>query len=124
MMSIIAAVFFTILLVAGNTMAYAVRERTNELALLKAVGFTDRGVLGLVLAESFVLAGIGGAIGLALAWLLVSMGDPTGGSLPVFYISVRDLVIGVFLIAAMAFIAGILPALQAQRLRIADALRR
>jgi putative ABC transport system permease protein len=52
MMSIIAAVFFTILLVAGNTMAYAVRERTNELAVLKAIGFTDRGVMGLVLGES------------------------------------------------------------------------
>jgi putative ABC transport system permease protein len=124
MMSIIAAVFFTILLVAGNTMAYAVRERTNELALLKAVGFTDRGVLGLVLGESLLLTVLGGGVGLGLAWMLVSMGDPTGGSLPVFYIPVRDMVAGVVLIALMAFIAGILPALQAQRLRIADALRR
>jgi putative ABC transport system permease protein len=124
MMSIIAAVFFTILLVAGNTMAYAVRERTNELALLKAVGFTDRGVLGLVLGESLLLTVLGGGVGLGLAWLLVSMGDPTSGSLPVFYIPVRDMVAGVVLIALMAFIAGILPALQAQRLRIADALRR
>ena len=124
MTAIVAAVFFTILLVAGNTMAYAVRERTNELAVLKAVGFTDRGVLGLVLGEAFVLAGIGGALGLVLSWVLVSMGDPTGGSLPVFFIPVSDLVIGVVLIGVMAFIAGILPALQAQRLRIADALRR
>ena len=77
MVSIVAAVFFTILLVAGNTMAYAVRERTNELAVLKAIGFTDRDVLGLVLAESFVLVLIGGGAGLALAWFLVSLGDPT-----------------------------------------------
>jgi putative ABC transport system permease protein len=124
MMSIIAAVFFTILLVAGNTMAYAVRERTNELAVLKAVGFTDGGVLALVLGESLVLTALGGGIGLALAWLLVSAGDPTGGSLPVFYIPARDLAAGVVLILLMAFIAGILPALQARRLRIADALRR
>ena len=124
MMSIVAAVFFTILLVAGNTMAYAVRERTNELAVLKAIGFTDRAVLGLVLGESLVLTGLGGAIGLALAWLLVSTGDPTGGSLPMFYIPVKDLVTGVVLIGVMALVAGILPALQAQRLRIADALRR
>jgi putative ABC transport system permease protein len=124
MMSIVAAVFFTILLVAGNTMAYAVRERTNELAVLKAIGFTDRAVLGLVLGESLVLTGLGGAIGLSLAWLLVSTGDPTGGSLPMFYIPVKDLVTGVVLIGVMALIAGILPALQAQRLRIADALRR
>jgi putative ABC transport system permease protein len=124
MMSIVAAVFFTILLVAGNTMAYAVRERTNELAVLKAIGFTDAGVLGLVLGESLVLTVIGGSIGLLLAWLMVSAGDPTGGSLPVFYIPARDLVIGAVLIVLMALIAGILPALQAQRLRIADALRR
>lgn len=124
MMSIVGAVFFTILLVAGNTMAYAVRERTNELAVLKAIGFTDRGVLGLVLGESFVLTALGGGIGLFLAWLLVSMGDPSGGSLPVFYIPMKNLVVGVVLILVMAFVAGILPALQAQRLQIAEALRR
>jgi putative ABC transport system permease protein len=123
-MAIVTAVFFTILLVAGNTMAYAVRERTNELAALKAIGFTDRSVLMLVLGESFLLVGLGGAIGLGLAYALVSAGDPTGGSLPVFFISTGDLVIGVVLIALMAMAAGIVPALQAQRLRIADALRR
>ena len=124
MVSIVAAVFFTILLVAGNTMAYAVRERTSELAVLKAIGFTDRGVLGLVLAESFVLVVIGGGAGLALSWLLVSMGDPTNGMLPSYFIPTRDLVIGVVLIFVMAFVAGILPAMQAGRLRVADALRR
>jgi putative ABC transport system permease protein len=115
MTSIIAAVFFTMLLVAGNTMAYAVRERTNELAVLKAIGFTDRGVLGLVLGESFVITGLGG---------VVSLGDPTRGSIPIFYIPVKYLLAGVVLIGLMALIAGILPALQAGRLRIADALRR
>jgi putative ABC transport system permease protein len=124
LMSIVAAVFFTILLVAGNTMAYAVRERTNELAVLKAVGFTDAGVLGLVLGESLAMTAIGGGLGLGLAWLMVSAGDPTNGMLPVFYIPTRDLAAGLALILATAFIAGILPALQAQRLRIADALRR
>ena len=119
-----SAVFFTILLVAANTMAYTVRERTNELAVLKAIGFTDRGVLALVLAESLALTFVGGAIGLGLAWLLVSMGDPTNGSFPVFYIPIVDLFLGLALIVTMAFVAGILPALQAQRLQIADALRR
>ena len=122
--SIMSAVFFTILLVAGNTMAYTVRERTNELAVLKAIGFTDRGVLGLVLGESLALTLVGGVFGLALAWLLVSMGDPTDGSFPVFYLPTGSLLVGLLLIAAMAFVAGILPALQAQRLQIADALRR
>jgi putative ABC transport system permease protein len=122
--SIMSAVFFTILLVAGNTMAYTVRERTNELAVLKAIGFTDRGVLGLVLGESLALTFVGGVLGLGLAMLLVSMGDPTDGSFPVFYLPVSSLLVGLILIVAMAFIAGILPALQAQRLQIADALRR
>jgi len=124
MMSIVAAVFFTILLVAGNTMAYAVRERTNELAVLKAIGFTDGAVLGLVLGESFLLTFLGGGIGLALAWLLVSMGDPTNGSIPAFFLPTKDLLLGLVLIGLMALVAGILPALQARRLQIADALRR
>jgi putative ABC transport system permease protein len=122
--SIMSAVFFTILLVAGNTMAYTVRERTNELAVLKAIGFTDRGVLGLVLGESLALTLVGGVLGLGLAMLLVSMGDPTDGSFPVFYLPSSSLLLGLLLIVAMAFVAGILPALQAQRLQIADALRR
>jgi putative ABC transport system permease protein len=122
--AIVTAVFFTILLVAGNTMAYAVRERTSELAALKAIGFTDASVLILILAESLVLVGMGGAVGLALAVMLVSAGDPTGGSLPVFFISSDDVLLGGALIVVMALASGILPALQAQRLRIADALRR
>jgi putative ABC transport system permease protein len=105
-------------------MAYAVRERTNELAVLKALGFTDIGVLGLILGEALLLTAIGGGIGLLLGWLMVRGGDPTNGMLPVFFIPDRDLVIGIVLIAVTAFVAGILPALQAQRLRIADALRR
>jgi putative ABC transport system permease protein len=123
-MSIMLAVFFTILLVAGNTMAYTVRERTNELAVLKALGFTDQGVLSLILGESLALTLVGGLTGLAMAWFLVSMGDPTQGSFPVFYIPVRSVFSGLGLIAVMAFIAGIIPALQAQKLQIADALRR
>jgi len=99
-------------------------QRTNELAVLKALGFTDRGVLGLVLGECTLLTAIGGGLGLLLGWLLVGMGDPTNGSLPVFFVPNRVLVTGIVLIAVMAFLAGILPALQAQRLQIADALRR
>jgi len=124
MMSIIAAVFFTILLVAGNTMAYAVRERTNELAVLKAIGFSDRGVLGLILGESAAMTVLGGAAGMFLAWLLVSLGDPSRGSLQVFFIPTQIYLIGALLVLGVALAAGILPALQARRLRIADAMRR
>jgi putative ABC transport system permease protein len=123
--AILTAVFFTILLVAGNTMAQTVRERINELAVLKAVGFTDRGVLALVLGESCLLAGLGGFAGLGIAWLLITVnGDPTGGAFPVFYFPVEDVALGIGLVLAVGIAAGILPSIQAQRLRIADALRR
>ncbi len=125
MMAILSAVFFTILLVAGNTMAQSVRERTEELAVLKAMGFTHRGVLALVLAESCLLAMLGGFLGLAIAWFLISLGDPSGGALPIFFFPTRDLVLGFFLVLLLLGLAtGLLPALQAQRLQIADAMRR
>ena len=75
--AILGAVFFTILLVTGNTMAQAVRERTGELGVLKAIGFTNGQVVALVLAESCLLTVLGGALGLGLAWLVIARGDPT-----------------------------------------------
>jgi len=121
---ILTAVFFTLLVVAGNTMAQSVRERTNELGVLKTLGFTNGSVLVLVLAESCALAFLGGGIGLALAALAISGGDPTGGYLPIFYFPGRDVVWGVAFVFVLGFVAGILPAVQAMRLRIVDALRR
>jgi putative ABC transport system permease protein len=122
--AIVGAVFFTILLVAGNTMAQSVRERTGELAVLKAVGFSDHHVLGLVLAEAMAIAAVGGFVGLALGWFMISAGDPTGGLLPIFYLPRKDILIGVALVAVLGLSTGLVPALQASRLRIADALRR
>ena len=124
MMAILAAVLFTILLVSANTMAQAIRERTNELAVMKTLGFTDGHLLALVLCESVLLAVVGGGIGLALAWAITQNGDPTGGFLPAFFLPNRDLVLGVGLILLLGTCAGLLPALQASRLRIVDALRR
>jgi putative ABC transport system permease protein len=121
---ILAAVFFTLLLVAGNTVAQSVRERTSELAVLKTLGFTHGQVLGLVLAESCALAILGGGAGLALGALGVSTGDPTGGFLPVFFIPRPDAVWGVVFVLALGLVTGFLPALHAMRLRIVDALRR
>jgi putative ABC transport system permease protein len=122
--AIVGAVFFTILLVAGNTMAQSVRERTGELAVLKAVGFSGHHVLGLVLAEAMAIAAVGGFVGLALGWFMISAGDPTGGLLPIFYLPRKDILIGVALVAVLGLSTGLVPALQASRLRIADALRR
>lgn len=124
MVAILGAVFFTILLVAGNTMAQSVRERTDELGVLKAVGFTNGQVLLMVLGESCLLAGMGGALGLAVAWALISRGDPTGGSLPMFFFPTGALLVGVGLSVALGLAAGAMPAVQAMRLRVAEALRR
>jgi putative ABC transport system permease protein len=124
MQAILSAVFFTILLVAGNTMAQSVRERTGELAVLKAVGFTSGQVLGLVLAEALTIAALGGFAGLAISWFLISLGDPTGGSFPVFFFPRRDLIIGAIFVVALGIATGFFPAIQAGRLQIAHALRR
>jgi putative ABC transport system permease protein len=111
-------------LVAASTMAQSVRERTSELAVLKTLGFSGGAILGMVLAESLFIACLGGGIGLALAWLIVQQGDPTGGMLAIFVLRPRDIGIGVGLMIAMGMLAGVMPAFAAMRLRITDALRR
>jgi putative ABC transport system permease protein len=122
MLAIGSVVFFTLLLVTGNTMAIAVRERTNELAVMKAVGFSDGFVLGLVLAESVLIAAVGGGLGLWLARAVVAQ-DLTHG-LVLMYLSGAAIVGGVALTLATGVLAGLLPALGAMRLSVVDALRR
>ena len=117
-----AVVFFTLLLVTGNTMAIAVRERTNELATLKAIGFTSRFVLGLVLAESLLIAIFGGVLGLWLARVITAQ-DITGG-LILLYLPASALAIGLVIALFTGMIAGLIPAVNAMRLNVAAALRR
>ena len=123
-MSIGAVVLFTLLLVTGNTMAMAVRERVPELGVLKTLGFGDKTVLFLVLAESLVIASVGGALGIGLAKLFTMGGDPTGGMLPVFYLSNGEMLLGLGIAIFVGLAAGSIPALTAMNLRIVDALRR
>jgi putative ABC transport system permease protein len=117
-------VFFTLLLVTGNTMALAVRERMGELAVMKAVGFSDRFVLFIVLAESVFVAIVGGAIGLFLAKLFTLSGDPTGGVLQTFILPTSAMAVGILAAIGIGLLAGIMPATTAMRLRVVDALRR
>jgi putative ABC transport system permease protein len=123
-MAIGGIVFFTLLLVTGNTMALSVRERMGELAVMKAVGFSDRFVLFIVLAESLTVALIGGLIGIALAKLMTLGGDPTGGILFSFVLPISAVVLGILAALGIGMLAGIIPATNAMRLRVVDALRR
>ncbi len=122
--AVLSAVFFTIVIIAANTMVQAVRERTGELAVLKTLGFTDGGVLALVMAESLILVGAAGGLGLWLGHALVGLGDPTGGFMPTFLMPRRDIAVGVLLVIGLGLAAGAVPAWAATRLRIVDALRR
>lgn len=124
MIAILGPVFLTILLIAANTMTQSVRERTAELGVLKAMGFSDRRIMAVVLAESCFLAGLGGGIGLGTAWLVISAGDPTRGGLPLFHFPALDLLRGAALVAVLGAVTGILPAMQAMRIQVAEALRR
>jgi putative ABC transport system permease protein len=124
MASIGAVVFFTLLLVTGNTMAIAVRERTGELAVLKTVGFSDRAVLALVLAESVVIALLGGGAGILLAQLFTLGGDPTRGMLASFYLPGWGVALGAGLSLLVGLLAGVIPAWSAMRLQVVEALRR
>jgi putative ABC transport system permease protein len=124
MVAILAAVMFTMLLVAANTMAQSVRERTSEVGVLKTLGFSNIAILSLVLGESVLIAVLGGSLGLALSWLIVQQGDPTNGMLPIFILPGRDVVVGAVMIVVLGLIAGALPALTAMNLKITDALRR
>ncbi len=117
---ILFAVFFTLLLVVGNTMAQSVRERVPELAILKTLGFSDGSVLGFVLAEALLICVIGGLAGMGIATFLGSLAG-RGGNFPLAVDSgVWLMGLGAMLLMSIA--VGLLPALRAQRLKIVDAL--
>jgi putative ABC transport system permease protein len=121
--SIMGAVFFTLLLLTGNTMAQAVRERTSELAVLKTLGFSSAGVLGLVLAESVLLVLLGGVLGLGLAALLGPMlSAGSGGMVNMPPVGLGSWLLGLGLMVTIGLLVGALPATRAMRLNIVDAL--
>jgi putative ABC transport system permease protein len=120
-----SVVFFTLLLVTGNTMAISVRERTSELAVLKAIGFTDRSVLFLVLAESMAIALVGGILGLLLAAAAIpALGVTLAGLLPQLILSKSTLILGLVFALIVGATSGLLPGIGAMRMRVVNALRR
>jgi putative ABC transport system permease protein len=124
-LSIGVVVFFTLLLVTGNTMAISVRERTSELAVFKAIGFSDRAVLFFVLAESLMISVIGGLLGLLLATVAVpALGKALNGLLPNLILAPSILALGLLVAVAVGIISGLLPGIGAMRMRVVNALRR
>jgi len=120
--AIMSAVFFTLILLTGNTMAQAVRERIPELAILKTIGFTNRSVLGLVLAESILLILIGGLIGIGIAAIIVPVLSGSAGGLLPNVVRLNTWLVGLALMLAIGVVVGWLPALRGMRLQIVDAL--
>jgi putative ABC transport system permease protein len=123
---VVGAVLFGMLLVIGNTMAQSVRERTNELAVLKTLGFGNGLVLSLVIAESCLLALAGAGLGLLFSWGVLTplVGMMMKQFLPVFYIPGWGIALGFGIALVLGLLTGLLPGIQAMRLRIVDALRK
>ena len=120
---ILLAVFFTILILTGNTMAQSIRERIPELAILKTLGFSDTRVTALVLAESVLLLGLGAALGMAAAAaLLPAVNGSTGGRFPPLFVTEATWLLAAALALLLALAVGLPPALRARRLRIVEAL--
>ena len=120
---ILLAVFFTILILTGNTMAQSIRERIPELAILKTLGFSDRTVTALVLAEAFTLILGGGAIGMGAATALMpAVNRSTGGRFPPLFVSPDTWLLALVVAVALALAIGLPPALRVARLKIVDAL--
>jgi putative ABC transport system permease protein len=120
---ILAAVFFTILIMTGNTMAQSVRERIPELAIMKTLGFSDGKVTGLVLAEALLLLTLAGGLGmLAAAGVLPALNRAIGSRFPPLYVTAETWLAGTGIVVGLALAIGLPPALRAKRLRIVDAL--
>jgi putative ABC transport system permease protein len=125
LVSVTTAVFFTMLLVTANTMAQSVSERTNEIGVLKTLGFSGPSILTLVLLESLFLTFAGGLVGLGLAWLFAGgVGESIKDYFPVFELNLGTFITGISLMAVFGIVTGAWPALTAMRLKIVDALRR
>jgi putative ABC transport system permease protein len=120
---ILLAVFFTLLILTGNTMAQAIRERIPELGILKTLGFSDGKVTALVLAEALLLLVLGGALGMGAAVAsMPTLNGATGGRFPPLFVGSETWLLGAGAAALVALAIGLPPAWRARRLKIVDAL--
>lgn len=122
---VVGAAFVTILMIVGNTMAMSVRERTREIGVLKTLGFSNGRILRLILGESLLLATIGGLVGLGIAAAtILSMQQTLVNFVPGMSLQPEIIIAGIVLMMALGLLTGLIPALNAMRLKIADALGR
>jgi putative ABC transport system permease protein len=120
---ILIAVFFTILILTGNTMAQAIRERIPELAVLKTLGYSDGTVTALVFGEALLLIGLGGGLGmLAALALLPALNGSMSGRFPPLQIEPSTWPLAAAIAIGLAVAIALPPALRVKRLRIVDAL--
>jgi putative ABC transport system permease protein len=127
LLSICGAVVFTILLVSANTMAMSVRERVKEIGVLKTLGFTNGKVLAMIIAESVIMAMTGGLMGCALAYLFCMGVNQIPAIRLVFFtgITMPPSVLAISLLVTffIGFLSSVIPAVNASRVPITDALR-
>jgi putative ABC transport system permease protein len=122
---VVGAAFVTILMIVGNTMVMAVRERTREIGVLKTLGFSGARVLRLVLGETLLLALIGGLPGVGLAALAtLSLRQSLSNFIPGLTLDPSVLAIALVLMVGLGLATGLVPAINAFRLKIADAMGR
>ena len=122
--SVVSVTFFVILLVVGNAMAHSVHERKSQLAVLKALGFSDVRVMFFVIRECVLLCASAGVLGMFLAGWVAQAGVPTMGMTGVLHLSTGDIVEGSLWIALLAIASSIFPAASALRLNVATGLGR
>ena len=122
------AVGISLLCVSANAMAMALRERTTEVAVLKAIGYTKPLIVALILGESLLIAGIGGLIGaIGIKLVLgdvVDLSKYTAGMVPFFYIPWPTALGGLVVALGIGAFSGLFPAIQASRLSVVNGLRK
>jgi putative ABC transport system permease protein len=130
-MDVMSAVILVIMmLILGNTIAMGVRERTSEYGVLLAIGFLPRHIVLWIVGESLALGVLGGVLGIALAWPIINLGfgrfveENMGGFFPYFRLETANMLLGLSLAALLGAGASMLPAWQASKLRVVDAVRR
>jgi putative ABC transport system permease protein len=123
-LGVMGASFVTILLIVGNAMAGAIRERTGEIAVMKTVGFTSSRIAGIVIGETLLIALIGGLIGLAVAGFFVSVVRSFGQFFGAMALTPQIALSAIALMVLLGALTGAIPAWNAMRVNVVTAFRR